>query len=106
MATKRVNGEGCIRKKDATHWEARITLSRDPVTKKQKIKAFYGKSRKEVKEKINGTLMIISHQERILEIADEIVVISKGKVENSGPAQEILPTLINGSRMPRPCERS
>ena len=42
MATKRVNGEGCIRKKDATHWEARITLSRDPVTKKQKIKAFYG----------------------------------------------------------------
>ena len=51
MATKRVNGEGCIRKKDATHWEARITISRDPVTKKQKIKAFYGKSRKEVKEK-------------------------------------------------------
>ena len=44
MATKRVNGEGCIRKKDATHWEARITLSRDPVTKKQKIKAFYGKT--------------------------------------------------------------
>ena len=56
MATKRVNGEGCIRKKDATHWEARITLSRDPVTKKQKIKAFYGKSRKEVKEKMEAFL--------------------------------------------------
>ena len=54
MATKRVNGEGCIRKKDATHWEARITLSRDPVTKKQKIKAFYGKSRKEVKAKMDA----------------------------------------------------
>jgi Fe-S cluster assembly ATP-binding protein len=50
--------------------------------------------------------MIISHQERILEIADEIVVISGGKVESSGSAQEILPKLIKGSRAPRPCERS
>ena len=61
---------------------------------------------KEVKKKYNGTLMIISHQERILEIADEIIVISGGKVEASGSADEILPTLVHGSRTPRPCERS
>ena len=61
---------------------------------------------KEVKHKINGTLMIISHQERILEIADEIIVISKGAVEAAGAAEEILPTLVSGSRVPRPCERS
>ena len=60
---------------------------------------------KEVKNKVKGTLMIISHQERILEIADEIVVISAGKVEASGAAQEILPKLVSGSRTPRPCER-
>ena len=61
---------------------------------------------KEVKKKYKGTLMIISHQERILEIADEIIVISGGKVEASGSADEILPTLVHGSRTPRPCERS
>ncbi len=54
MATKRVNGEGCIRKRDATTWEARITLSIDPITKKRKMKAFYGKSRKEVKAKMDA----------------------------------------------------
>ena len=59
MATKRVNGEGCIRKRDATTWEARITVSRDPVTKKQKIKTFYGKSRKEVKAKMDAFMDLL-----------------------------------------------
>ena len=44
-----------------------------------------------------GTLIIISHQERILEIADEIVVISGGTLQEKGPAQEILPKLMAGS---------
>ena len=66
MATKRVNGEGCIRKKDATHWEARITLSRDPITKKQKIKAFYGKSRREVKDKMEAFLEELEEKKQSL----------------------------------------
>ena len=66
MATKRVNGEGCIRKKDATHWEARITLSRDPITKKQKIKAFYGKSRREVKDKMEAFLEELEERKQSL----------------------------------------
>ncbi len=41
-----------------------------------------------------GTLMIISHQERILEIADEIVVIADGRVRAAGPKDEILPGLL------------
>ncbi len=53
MATKRVNGEGCIRKRNATTWEARVTVSIDPETHKQKYKCFYGKSRKEVKAKLD-----------------------------------------------------
>lgn len=41
-----------------------------------------------------GTLLVISHQERILSIADEIVVIADGKVRQHGPRQEILPQLL------------
>ena len=60
----------------------------------------------ELKKKYKGTLMIISHQERILQIADEIVVISGGKVESAGSAEEIMSKLVSGSRTLRPCERS
>lgn len=41
-----------------------------------------------------GTLMIISHQERILAIADEIVVVAEGRVRAAGPKDEILPMLM------------
>ncbi|MBE5766734.1 MAG: ATP-binding cassette domain-containing protein [Clostridiales bacterium] len=43
----------------------------------------------------NGTLLIISHQERILSIADEIVVIANGRVRAQGPKDEILPMLLS-----------
>lgn len=59
---------------------------------------------KELKEKINGTLLIISHQERILEIADEIVVIADGTVRIQGTAKEILPQLLAGE-ISRNCGR-
>lgn len=41
-----------------------------------------------------GTLVIISHQERILSIADEIVVIDGGRVREHGPRQAVLPRLL------------
>ena len=47
-------------------------------------------------EKINGNIIIISHQEKILDIADKIVVISNGEVTNYGKKEEILPTLLRG----------
>ncbi|MGI6254461.1 MAG: ABC transporter ATP-binding protein [Acutalibacter sp.] len=47
--------------------------------------------------KLHGTLIIISHQERILEIADEIVVISGGTLKEMGPGAEVLPQLIADS---------
>ena len=46
--------------------------------------------------KLQGTL-IISHQERILQIADELVVISAGTLKEKGSAQEILPGLMEGN---------
>ncbi len=41
-----------------------------------------------------GSILIISHQERILDIADEIVVLADGKVVQQGGKDEILPSLI------------
>ena len=48
-----------------------------------------------------GTLLVISHQERILSIADEIVVVANGAVRAAGPRQEILPTLLADERAAR-----
>lgn len=48
----------------------------------------------ELKKKKHGTQVIISHQERIINIADEVVVIADGVVRNTGAKEEILPTLL------------
>lgn len=50
-----------------------------------------------MRETVKGTIMVISHQERILNIADEIVVIENGKVKKQGPKEEILPGLLGTS---------
>ena len=46
-------------------------------------------------ERTHGTILIISHQERILDIADKIIVVSGGKVTAYGAKNEILPELLN-----------
>ena len=48
----------------------------------------------EMRENLKGTLLVISHQERILRIADEIAIVAGGKIEASGPAADILPRLL------------
>ena len=48
-------------------------------------------------EKMGGTIMIISHQERILNIADRIIVIADGQIRRDGPKDEILPSLLGTS---------
>ena len=48
-------------------------------------------------KKINGSILIISHQERILNIADRIIVLADGRVVNDGPRKDILPTLLGGA---------
>lgn len=45
----------------------------------------------------DNSLIIISHQERILNIADEIVVIANGTVKARGAKSDILPELLNGT---------
>lgn len=45
----------------------------------------------------DNSLIIISHQERILNIADEIVVLADGSVQARGRREDILPELLNGT---------
>ncbi len=45
-------------------------------------------------EEIQGSILIISHQERILNIADQVVVISNGSVSKIGTKDEVLPGLF------------
>ncbi len=59
----------------------------------------------ELRKTHGGTLLIISHQERILSIADAIVVVADGRVRQAGPRQEILPTLLSDALSTR-CPRS
>ena len=58
--------------------------------------------RKTIKD---SSILIISHQERILEIADQIVVLSDGKISKQGPREEILPQLIGTSSAVTACQR-
>ena len=43
-----------------------------------------------------GSILIISHQERILNIADEIIVIKDGNVDRQGPKEAVYPFLNAG----------
>lgn len=51
-------------------------------------------------EEIRGTILIISHQERILNIADQIVLLSDGRIEKVGSREEIMPQLLGAGQ---PC---
>ena len=45
-------------------------------------------------EKTDGTILIISHQERILNIADQVVLLSAGEVKQIGTKEDVLPGLF------------
>lgn len=45
------------------------------------------------------SIIIISHQERILNIADEIIVVAAGELKSHGTKDEILPQVLNGNMM-------
>lgn len=57
-----------------------------------------------MQEKSNGSIMIISHQERILNIADRIVVIADGKITKEGKRDEILPEILGTSSAVEACD--
>ena len=58
--------------------------------------------RKNIKD---STILVISHQERILNVADEIVVIKDGKLVNSGTKDEIMPALAGTASAVSGCKK-
>lgn len=57
----------------------------------------------EMHESRENSLIIISHQERILNIADEIIVLADGTVQARGHRNKILPELLRGTES---CQRA
>ncbi|MEW4413529.1 ATP-binding cassette domain-containing protein [Clostridium sp. AN503] len=58
-----------------------------------------------MRQKTDGSILIISHQERILNIADEIVVIADGRITKQGPKDEVLPQLLGTTSAVDACEK-
>ena len=50
-----------------------------------------------IREGRSATLIIISHQERLISLADEIVLIDNGRVAAKGTTEEIFPRIMGGT---------
>ena len=62
---------------------------------------------KEISNNSNNTTLVISHQERILNIADEIIIISKGEIEDQGAKEKLFDQIMNPKKCCKgvtPCE--
>lgn len=57
----------------------------------QNLVRIFEKMQKETKDSL---ILVISHQERILDIADEIIVLSGGEIERMGTREEVLPKIL------------
>lgn len=57
-----------------------------------------------MRETTNGSILIISHQERILNIADEIVVIAGGQIIKQGSKEEVMPQIVGTSSAVDTCQ--
>lgn len=48
----------------------------------------------DMRDVIKGTILIISHQEKILNIADEIILLNNGKIERKGKKDEVMDSIM------------
>ena len=58
-----------------------------------------------MQKRAHASILIISHQERILEIADTIILIADGRVSKQGTRDEMLPELLKSTLVPVTCNR-
>lgn len=68
----------------------------------QNLIRIFENMQKDIKD---SSIVIISHQERILRIADEIVLLSDGEIKKQGSVDEILPELIGTTAAVNACEK-
>ena len=57
-------------------------------------------------DETHGSIVIISHQERIINIADEIILLADGQIVKSGSKDEIMPLLMNGNIAKPGCSKA
>lgn len=48
----------------------------------------------DMREKTKGTTLIISHQERILDIADKVILLNNGEIEKIGESKDLMKNII------------
>ena len=58
----------------------------------------------DMRKEISGTTIIISHQERILNIADKIILMKDGKIKKIGSKEELLPEVLGKENKPKCCK--
>ena len=68
----------------------------------QNLTRIFENMRKNIKD---SSIIIISHQERILKIADEIVVIANGRIKQQGAGDDVLPALTGTADAVLPCNK-
>ena len=68
----------------------------------QNLIRIFENMRRDIKD---SSIVIISHQERILNIADEIVLLANGSIKKTGTVREILPELIGTTAAVNACEK-
>ena len=68
----------------------------------QNLIRIFEKMRREIQD---SSIVIISHQERILNIADEIIVLKDGRLADEGTKEKILPELIGTASAVKGCEK-
>ena len=59
----------------------------------------------EMHSQLHGSILIISHQERILNIADKILLIADGELKKEGSRDEILPQLLGTDAAAVSCDK-
>ena len=59
----------------------------------------------DIRRELKGTMIIISHQERILRAADEILLVDGGSVAESGPAEHMLNNVLRADSAVRACHK-
>lgn len=68
----------------------------------QNLIRIFEKMQREIR---NSSMIIISHQERLISIADKIIVLSEGKIQHQGMGKEILPKIIGTKAISSVCDK-
>ena len=68
----------------------------------QNLIRIFEKMRSDIKD---SSIIVISHQERILNIADEIIVIRDGQVVRQGESDEVMKEIVGSESAVGACER-